>query len=122
MLPPTVGEALVVSRYWLTDGYGAILVTNASPPVPRFGGLVRRLSGEVGGIRGTGDVSCTCAISGDALPEILRAAPQVRGVDQLAAIGRKLGHKSGVAIFIGRLDGRLRSEERRVGKECRSRW
>ena len=29
---------------------------------------------------------------------------------------------SGIQVLSGRIDGVARSEERRVGKECRSRW
>ena len=50
--------------------------------------------------------------------EFLNANP----VQYLATVGRDRKAKCRPFMFAGMLDGKLRSEERRVGKECRSRW
>ena len=42
----------------------------------------------------------------------------------VTAEGSGVGHDNGLAVFVANaaLDDTVRSEERRVGKECRSRW
>ena len=53
------------------------------------------------------------------LQRILSLIPDRHGAD--AEFARSLGYKSGNVVADWRA-GRSRSEERRVGKECRSRW
>ena len=59
-------------------------------------------------------------LAGDGIgPEI-----SVQGVEVMSAVCEKFGHKVSYEYAICGADAidKVRSEERRVGKECRSRW
>src|SRR2546430_16696061 len=80
---------------------------------------------------GTGVISLqNGVIKDDILRRELGDAPEMGGVGYVATTLSRPGviHQTGtmqrvvLGEYDGRISGRARSEERRVGKECRSRW
>src|ERR1051325_6866203 len=72
-------------------------------------------------------VLCSDGLSGQVKKEeiarIVSAAPDVRtACEQLIALANERGGPDNITVVLARFDGDGRSEERRVGKECRSRW
>ena len=57
-----------------------------------------------------------------ALPIAVTAAPETYTIDPVHSFPHFAIDHLGVATIWGRFDKMGRSEERRVGKECRSRW
>src|SRR3989454_8839551 len=109
--PPSPGEmsgpgrgardgALLVRRPSMTSGAASLPPRRASTGrTGAAGDAISRAGGRAGGLRGDGLVAETAE----------------RGLTHDIAGGLPAGEQD-------ELRGRLRSEERRVGKECRSRW
>src|SRR2546421_6364715 len=76
---------------------------NIRPPCGTRAGLDGMVSGEVAGGGSSYEQSIAEGIHRDPVAKVVVAPTEVSGINQGAA-------------------GRVRSEERRVGKECRSRW
>ena len=69
-----------------------------------------------------GKVARTYGKAADDLGGAIQVVGMVTGQPQVAAAGAGLQKSGRVATIGGRTAVAARSEERRVGKECRSRW
>src|SRR2546421_4060583 len=76
----------------------------------------------------TGVQTCALPICGDRPPTLARCPTPISGVARTCGRHRRTSRWKGHDMKIAReldftvLERALRSEERRVGKECRSRW
>src|SRR5574337_1937394 len=74
------------------------------------------------GARGTLDGGAFTPLNLENLNKSLLVDPHHTGSIPFAGLESAIGHYIGSAVFLNGFLNNIRSEERRVGKECRSRW